>query len=66
MDKGFETIDVLERNRQPFTPKVNPISRRDVEYSLETETDGGPAGTIVFEIPKSKLTNYKDNSRLGF
>ena len=66
MDKGFETIEVLERNRQPlFSPKVNPLSPKEVEYSFETDHDG-PAGTIVYEIPKSKLTNYSDNNRLQF
>ena len=65
MDKGFETIEVMERNRTPlFSPKVIPLSPKEVEYSFETQD--GPAGTIVYEIPKSKLTNYSNNNRLLF
>ena len=67
MDKGFVTNDVPDRKRKPFTHAVNPmLSPKDVEYSFETDHPDGPAGTIVFDIAKSKQSSPLDNDRLDY
>ena len=60
INKGFQTIQVVDRRPQQFTPKVGIISTRDVFCSIDTDNEG-PARTIQFEIPKVVLETNQPN-----